>query len=134
MASYLTAAQARDRLAAFGITHAPSAGALKSASRLLDSYGPFYGARYGANQALAFPRTYTAPGDAENAVPEAILDLVAFLAVKLDTEDEPAVASMSVQHLGSKTFARPKVSRLDRLIVSQWDAVSIYQRKTGVLA
>ncbi len=129
MASYLIPVEAAGRLAAFNITHTPSAGSLEGASRLLDASGPFYGARYDPNQALAFPRTYTAPGDTDNIVPGAILDWVALEAYRIDTDEEPAVTSKSVQHLGSKTYARPRVSKAARLQAGLLDA---YQLKIGV--
>lgn len=128
--AYMTGAVASTRLLdRYGFTATLTDGLVAAASLALDNKSAYLGERYVAGQALAFPRTYTAPGDTEGVVPEAVLDWVALEAYKLSREDEPAVSSKSVQHLGSKTYARPARSQAERL---QASLLSAYSRGSAV--
>lgn len=112
--SYLTADMAEARLfERYGIESEIFVGDLVIASRELDAR-PLVGEAYDATaQSLAFPRSYTVPGDEAGMVPEAILDWVALRAYQLATEDEPAVASESAGRV-SVSYFRPKISQLER--------------------
>ena len=131
MPSYLTQRHAEDRLLArYGLEAELWNGHLEAASFALDAMGPFVGARYASTQTLAFPRSVTIGEDVEGDAPDAVLDWVSLEAYKLSRDDEPGISSVSVQHLGSKTFSRPKVDRATRL---QAGLLTPYLRKTGVL-
>jgi hypothetical protein len=134
MPAYLTPQEAHDRLAAFEIDSLPSQGAVDTASRRVDNMGPFYGARYTSPQERAFPRTFTAEGDTEGEVPNAVLDWVALEAHQLTTTqsggDKPPVSSVSHAGAGSVTYARPKVSNEVWL---QYGLLKPYLRRSGTI-
>ncbi len=119
MPAYLTAPAARERLSnRFGITANPLDGDLDAASDELDARGPFLGERYASNeQARAFPRSVTAPGDTVGVVPERVLDWVALRAYQLGQEDLPPVSGEAVLD-DQVRYARPKKSRVERLMKS----------------
>jgi hypothetical protein len=134
MRSYLTKQEAEDRLlAAYGIDTSLGPGHVESASRWLGSRGPFLGVKYASSQPLAFPRTYLRDGDVAGQVPEAVLDAVAARAYLVSEPDEPGVTSSSVQHLGSKTYARPKLSRGEQLMMDVMLGLEPYLRTRGSL-
>lgn len=134
MSAYLTEAEATARLLDLGITASPSDALLRLASARLDAQGPFYGARYDFPQDLAFPRTYTAYGDTDGEVPEAVKDWTAVEASKMltsvTTGEKAPVSSISFSDVGSVTYARPKVDGPSSL---QRGLLSPYQIKHATL-
>ena len=134
--SYLTPEEAHDRLLLFEIDALPTEGALAMASRRLDISGPFYGTRAEYGQEHAFPRSFTAEGDVDGEVPDAVLDWVALEANRLtvstggETGDAPPISSISHPAAGSVSYARPKISNQAFL---QRGLLRRYQRPTGVV-
>jgi hypothetical protein len=97
--AYLTAQQAEDRLLSrFGIDAALLPGHADTAGTHLESLAPFRG----------FALT-------DDPLPAPVLDWLALEAYELAVNEEPGVASQSTQHLGSKTYATPKLSNAARL-------------------
>lgn len=129
--SFLTAAEAEDLLLSrYGIDASLLPGHVEAASGNLDGGGPYYGSKVSSTQSLAFPRSYTAPGDTANLVPENVKVWVALEAYKLSKADEPGVTSKSVDGIGSKSYARPGVPIEVRL---QSGLLNPYIMKAGVL-
>jgi hypothetical protein len=114
--AYLTINEAEIRLEdRFGITTSLLAGDVDAASYALDAHGPFIGERLDSEQGQAFPRTlnpdYTA--NAEEDVPERILDWVALKSYQLSAEEEPGVVSESIG-MASVSYSSPKTSQTER--------------------
>ena len=99
MESYLSKEEAEDRLLReyeFDAVLRP--GHVRGGSRMLERHAPF----------SAFSLSSV-------TLPEDVLNWVALEAYKLSRPDEPAVSSVSVQHLGGKTYAKPLRSQAERL-------------------
>lgn len=104
------------------------------AEQSLKSMGPFGGYRYDASQVNLFPRTVLYDGDAENVVPAAVLDYLALYAAYVATYDETTpVTSQSLSGVGSKSYARPKTTKLETYTRMASAALGKYQRHTGTL-
>ncbi len=131
MSLYLTAAEAEDLLLSrYGIDASLLPGHVDAASGNLDGGGPYYGYKVSSTQPLAFPRSYTAPGDTANTLPENVKAWVALEAYKLSKADEPGVTSKSVDGIGSKSYARPGIPIEVRL---QSGLLTPYLMRTGAL-
>lgn len=113
---YLTADQAIDRLdERYGITATITDGDIDAASWELDASGPFIGERLVSTQELAFPRNLNPDGtvNAEEDIPERILDWVALKAYQLTSNEDPGIISESIG-ISSWTFGRPASSQSER--------------------
>ncbi len=130
MASYLQPSEAASLLADFGITTAPTRGALDLASRQLDSRRPFIGERLDPLQPLEFPRSVDVAGDTTMVVPEPIKLWVALQAHRIVINEEPGVTSISIPQVGSKTYSTPKGAKAAKL---QQGLLDDYLRRTGTL-
>ncbi len=107
---------------------------VEMAEQSLKSMGPFSGYRYGASQANLFPRTVLFDGDTENVVPAAVLDYLALYAAYAATYDETTpVTSQSLSGVGSRSFARPKTTKLETYTRMAAAGLGKYQRNIGVL-
>ncbi len=108
---------------------------VEMAERALKSMGPFSGYRYGATQTNLFPRTVLYDGDTENVIPGAVLDYLALYAAYAATYDETTpVTSQSLSGVGSKSYARPKTTKLETYTRMASAGLGKYQRHIGVLA
>ncbi len=131
MPSYQTPTEAQSRLSGrYGVSATLLQGHVDDASLEADARGPWLGEKYARAQVLFFPRSETLPGDMAGQVPEAVKNFVALYACKLSRADEPGVAAKSVQHLGSKTYSRPALSEVDRLLKGAERDLARY-RSTG---
>ncbi len=128
--AYTTPSEAASLLADFGINTAPTRGALDLASRQLDSLGPFIGTRFDALQSAEFPRSVTVTGDTVMEVPQPIKLWTALQAHRIVTNEEPALTSISIPQVGSKSYATPKGARAAKL---QQGLLDVYLRKTATL-
>jgi len=121
---YMTPMEAEDRiLGRYGIDVGLTAiniGDVMSASQSLDELAPFVGEPADPDQ--EFPRS------GETEVPAAVLDWVALEAYRLSRAEEPPTISKSVQSLGAKTYARPMISREERI---QYRLLHPYLKRTG---
>ncbi len=109
MPSYLTKAQAEDRLLArYGIDTTLGTGDVDAASDELDASGPFISQKKDSAQARAFPRSLLLDGTDNTAgtVPDAVLDAVALLAYHAASNEGPAVTAESMDGV-SATYATP---------------------------
>lgn len=144
-APYLTADEAKVRLSdpatGYGFTAEEvsgiSRGDVMAASSDLDAMGPFVGRRTDPNQEREWPRKFggdlleDAPSILNPYVtPDAVLDWVALRAYQLSQDDEAPVSSESAGRAG-QSFARPKLSRTERLMASLLDP---YLLRVGRLA
>jgi len=124
MVMYMTPMEAEDRvLGRYGIDvglRAINIGDVMSASQSLDELAPFVGEP--ATEGPEFPRS------GETEVPASILDWVALEAYRLSKAEEPPTISKSVQSLGAKTYARPMISREERI---QYRLLHPYLKRTG---
>jgi hypothetical protein len=124
MVMYMTPMEAEDRvLGRYGIDvglRAIHIGDVMSASQSLDASAPFVGEP--ADQGQEFPRS------GETEVPASILDWVALEAYRLSRAEEPPTISKSVQSLGARTYARPMLSREERI---QSRLLHPYLKRTG---
>lgn len=104
------------------------------AEQSLRSLGPFSGYRYDSAQANLFPRTLLYDGDTENVIPDAVLDYLALHAAYVATYDETTpVTSQSLSGVGSKSYARPKTTKLETYARMASAGLGKYQRNIGVL-
>lgn len=104
------------------------------AEQSLKSMAPFNGYRYDVSQVNLFPRTVLYDGDAENVIPEAVLDYLALYAAYVATYDETTpVTSHSLSGVGSQSFARPKTTKLETYTRMAAAGLGKYQRHIGVL-
>jgi hypothetical protein len=105
--SYVTPAEASERLRAHGFEGVPLQGHLDLASQRLDAKGPYVAGRLGESQALAFPRTYN-----------------------FSLPDAPPVTSEPIPTIGAIQYARPARSQVERL---QDGLLNRYFRRVGSL-
>ena len=119
----------------FGITVTMVVADLDLAEASLRRMGPFIGTRYAENQPDDFPRSITLEGDAEGVVPEVVLDFVALRAASLAQADAITPLKDSGEWLGrlrnSKTYARPKMSKVEVYLRNTMAELGKYQRHTG---
>ena len=128
--SYVTPAEASERLRAHGFEGVPLQGHLDLASRRVDAKGPFVAGRLAEDQELAFPRTYNLDGDTHGEVPEAVKNWVALEAYKLSLPDAPPVTSEPIPTIGAIQYSRPARSQVERL---QDGILNRYFRRVGSL-
>jgi hypothetical protein len=123
---YMTPMEAEDRiLGRYGIdvgVRAINIGDVMSASQSLDASAPFVGEPADPDLGPEFPRS------GETEVPAAVLDWVALEAYRLSRAEEPPTISKSVQSLGARTYARPMISREERI---QSRLLQPYLKRTG---
>ncbi len=134
MAPYLSAADANARLLSrFAITATVNAGDVDIASDALDAKAPFLGEKYDPTQARQFPRTSLRGLDVAEMVPEAVLDYVALRAAYSSQAENMEVLSSHGLGPMSKSYARPKTTKLEAYLKSATATVNEYQRKNGRL-
>lgn len=121
-------------LSRFGLQVALLDAHVEMAEQSLKSMGPFNGYRYDASQVNVFPRTVLYDGDAQNVIPAAVLDYLALYAAYVATYDETTpVTSQSLSGVGSKSYARPKTTKLETYTRMAAAGLGKYQRNIGVL-
>ncbi len=107
---------------------------VEMAEQSLRSMGPFSGNRYDASQPDLFPRTAPRDGDTPGVVPGAVLDYLALRAAYIATYDETTpVTSHSLSGVGSRSYARPKTTKLETYEWMAAAAIGKYQRHIGVM-
>ncbi len=127
MPPYLNAPDANALLLSrFGLAASVTTGDLDLASDALDGMAPFKGTKTDPAQERQFPRD-------GKATPEAVLDYVA-LRASYSSQAESMTATSSRGAGGvSRSYARPKITRLEAYLKSASRAVERHQRRNGRL-